>query len=207
MSILPLRSAIYTPARLGSKLAVLLVLAVLWVAHPYFTPPPPPPASPSLSPGFGILPLSFIPNADQTDPAVRFQAHGAGGMLFFTPDQVVLSLPGTTADGGQRLSLVRLRFEGADPALQITGADRLPGLVNYFIGNDPAGWQTELPTYAEIVYQGLYPGIDLHYTGTAETMGNSLSLKGTYTLAPGAAPAHIRWRYQGAATSGAATPL
>ncbi len=45
------------------------------------------------TPDFGKLPLSFVPNAGQTDPAVRFQAQGMGGTLFFTPGEVVLSLP------------------------------------------------------------------------------------------------------------------
>jgi hypothetical protein len=34
-----------------------------------------------------------VPNAGQTDPAARFQAHGMGGTLFFAPDELVLSLP------------------------------------------------------------------------------------------------------------------
>ena len=45
------------------------------------------------TPDLGKLPLSFVPNAGQTDPAVRFQAQGMGGTLFFTHDEVVLSLP------------------------------------------------------------------------------------------------------------------
>jgi len=220
VSILPLHSAISIPGRLASKLSILLALAALLVAHPYFDPLPSPPTGPAIAPGFGVLPLSFVPNAGQTDPAVRFQAHAAGGTLFFTPGEVVLSLPGPTVDrrpptatlrqpstgSGQRpvaslvapSALVRLRFEGAHPAPQVTGANRLPGRVNYFIGNDPAGWQTELPTYAGIVYRDLYPGIDLRYAGTSQASGGSLSLKGTYTLAPGADPTLIRWRYAGA---------
>ena len=45
------------------------------------------------APDFGKLPLSFVPNAGQTDPAVRFQAQGMGGTLFFTPGEIVLLLP------------------------------------------------------------------------------------------------------------------
>ena len=54
-------------------------------------------AAPALVPDFGRLPLSFIPNAGQTEPAVRFQAHSLGGALFFTPGEVVLSLPAPTS--------------------------------------------------------------------------------------------------------------
>jgi hypothetical protein len=197
-------------------LIILLTLTTLLAAaSPFAELPVPSPISPALAPGFGVLPLSFIPNAGQIDPAARFQAHAMGGTLFFTPDEVVLSLPAHAqqpaanhqqpASPGSRSSLVvrpssviRLHFEGANPTPQITGTDRLPGIVNYFIGNDPASWHTELPTYREIVYRELYPGVDLHYAGTTQVDGHSLSLKGTYTVAPGADPTRIRWRYEGA---------
>ena len=42
---------------------------------------------------FGKLPLSFVPNVGQTDQAVHFQVNSFGGTLFFTPQEVVLSLP------------------------------------------------------------------------------------------------------------------
>jgi len=44
---------------------------------------------------FGKMPLAFIPNAGQHDPAVRFQAGALGGTLFFTPEAVTLALPAT----------------------------------------------------------------------------------------------------------------
>jgi hypothetical protein len=175
------------------------------------------------APAFGRLPLSFVPNAGQTDPAVRFQVRSSVGTLFFTPGGVVLSLPTPVqapGRGAQRAvpggaldlntgkptgqhrdtstvppappTVLRLRFEGANPAPEVAGAERLSGIVNYFIGNDPAKWRTNLPTYAGVVYRELYPRIDLHYDGTEGT------LKGTYIVAPGADPGRIRWRYDGA---------
>ena len=71
------------------------------------------------------------------------------------------------------------------------GESPLPGRVNYLRGADAAHWQTDLPTYAGLVYHGLYAGIDSRYGGAGGR------LKGTYTLAPGADPALIRWRYEG----------
>ena len=82
-----------------------------------------------------------------------------------------------------------LRFVGADPATRIDRGPLLPGRVNYLLGADPAAWQTDLPTYGLIHYRALYPGVDLTYAGTDGR------LKGTYTLAAGADPAQIRWRY------------
>jgi hypothetical protein len=90
---------------------------------------------------------------------------------------------------------VRMQFVGADPAPEMVAGEMLPSKVNYFIGSDPKEWHSNLPTYAGVVYHGIYPGIDLKYEGTAS------NLKGTYTLAPGADPTSIRWRYDGTATA------
>jgi len=154
------------------------------------------PAAPvsSTADRYGQLPLSFVPNMGQSDAVVRYQAHAMGGMLFFEDDALVLSLPTTdprqTED--QTRSVVHLRFDGVDVAHRVVNAERLPGIVNYFIGNEPSRWLTNLPTYAAIVYEQLYPGIDLRYDGAQST------LKGTYTLAPHANPSRIRWHYEGA---------
>ena len=115
--------------------------------------------APGGSSGTLSVPLTFVPNAGQTDPAVRFQAHTLGGTLFFTPSEVVLALPRTAPAtrppaGGRDLSVgiprdgsdergvpvrfLRLRFPGASARPEIVGAERLPGTFNSFRGSDPA---------------------------------------------------------------------
>ena len=39
-----------------------------------------------------------------------------------------------------------MRPFGANPAPRVVGLEELPGKVNYFIGNDPAKWRTNVPT-------------------------------------------------------------
>lgn len=133
--------------------------------------------------------LPFVPNMGQNDPAVQFQAHSLGGTLFFTPAEIVLALP--AAGPEPETPIVRMRFEAANPDPVIKQIERLPGVVNYILGGDPARWQTNLPTYSAIVYEQLYDGIDLRYEGTMRV------LKGTYLVAPGVDPDQIRWRYEG----------
>ncbi len=143
---------------------------------------------------YGQLPLSFVPNAGQSNPVVRFQTHALGGEVFFIADSVVLSLPKTEVGGhpgDQTQSIVRLHLDGVDEAHQVVNAERLPGVVNYFVGNQSSRWRTNLPTFAGVIYQQLYRGIDLRYDGA------QLRLKGTYSLAPHADPSLIRWHYDG----------
>ncbi|NOK63541.1 MAG: hypothetical protein GFH27_549371n40 [Chloroflexi bacterium AL-W] len=140
------------------------------------------------------LPLSFIPNRGQTDERVMYESQGLGGHIFFTRDDIVLSLPDNPGDNLTNPSYrtLRLVFENAHTTPQITGAERLPGTVSYMRGNNPADWQTNLPTYAGLTYTDIYPGIDVYYEGTD---GN---LKSTYIVQQGVNPQQIQWHYQGA---------
>ena len=48
----------------------------------------------------------------------------------------------------------------------------LPGVVNSFIGNDPARWHANIPTAAQVRYTDLYPGLDFVVYGTDEADGS-----------------------------------
>jgi hypothetical protein len=136
------------------------------------------------------LPLRFVANAGQTDPVVRFTVKGAGHTLFFTQEEVVFSAVQEVEDETVR-SVVRLRFLGASPHPTVEGLAPMPGVANFFLGNDPAKWRVNVPTYGAVAYRDLYPGIDLIYHGTEGY------LKSEFRLAPGAAPAAIQMVYSG----------
>ena len=67
-----------------------------------------------------------------------------------------------------------------------------PGKVNYFIGKDPKKWQTNVPTYKQVRYKEIYPGIDLVY------YGNQSRVEHDFVLAPGADPSQIQMDVKGA---------
>jgi len=81
--------------------------------------------------------------------------------------------------------LVRLRLVGANPVAKAVGEAQLPGRSNYFIGNDPRKWRTNVPTYAKVRYKNVYPGVDLDYHG------NQRQLEYDFVVAPGADAARI----------------
>jgi hypothetical protein len=158
--------------------------------------------SSALASAYGHIPLSFEANQGQTDPAVQFLSRGSGYALFLTSQEAVLSLskPVTpTATAGpaavppaQETDVLRLQLVGANPAPQVAGEDLLPGTVNYFIGNDPAQWRTNIPTYGKVAYQDVYPGVGLVY------YGNQQQLEYDFVVQPGANPGVIRLSVQGA---------
>jgi hypothetical protein len=136
------------------------------------------------------LPLTFIPNRGQYDPAVAFVVTGLKSTLFFTSHEIVITAK--EKNGNESVShVVRQTFPGSSPHPVIIGADPLPGMANFFFGSDTSQWQAGVPTYGAVEYRDLYPGIDLRYKGTEGT------LKREFMVAPGADPLAIRLRYDG----------
>lgn len=137
---------------------------------------------------YARLPLSFEINQGQTDAHVKALARGNGYVLFLTPAESVLVLSGQTDDP----AVLRIQNVGANPAVRVTGVDRLPGTANYFMGNDASKWLRDIPTYSRVKYEDIYPGINLMY------YGNQRELEYDFVVSPGADPGTIRFAVQGA---------
>jgi len=95
--------------------------------------------------------------------------------------------PGADNDGPPpRNPVLRMRLVGANVKATVVGAEELPGKSNYFIGNDPGKWRTNVPNYAKVKCSGVYPGVDLVYYGD---QGGQLEYD--FVVAPGADPTVI----------------
>jgi len=155
------------------------------------------PSAPSARLHYASLPLLFEENRGQADPAVKFLARGSGYAVFFTQEEVVMSLERSPAAPQKSLSgdrpvprgaarrkvvkdVLRLRWVNANPEARVEGLDKGACRSNYFLGNDPAKWVRDVPSYSKVEYQGLYPGADLVY------YGNRRELEFDIDLAPGA---------------------
>lgn len=143
--------------------------------------------SPALETAIG-MPLSFELNQGQAAPEIKALSRGKGYGLLLTGDEVVLVAGGQNSDQ----SVLRFRMMGANAAAAVSGLDRLPGTVSYFVGRDPNKWRSGIATYAKIKYSSVYPGIDLVYYGTER------ELEYDYVVAPGADPSAIRFDVSGA---------
>ncbi len=153
-----------------------------------------------VSEAYGKLPMSFELNRGQTDRRVKFLAHGSGYTLLLTSSETVLSLrnekavsssPGSenshyAASSPLESSKLRMKFVGANRNPKIEGLEQLPGRNNYLIGNDRAKWHTNIPTFAQVQYTSVYPGIDVIY------YGRQRQLEYDFRLGPGADASKIR---------------
>jgi beta-propeller repeat-containing protein len=152
---------------------------------------------------YGKLPMSFEANRGQSDWRVKFLARGRGYSLFLTSNESVLALKRASqesketkgaSDPGPALSRSTLSESTECMRMKLVGAsaDELPGKANYFIGSDPKKWRTNVPTYAKVKYEAVYPGVDLIY------YGNQQQLEYDFVVAAGADPKAIRLSFQGA---------
>lgn len=158
---------------------------------------------------YSRLPLYFIQNKGEADKRVVFYEKGGGHSTFFTKDGVYLNLYGDQRSviSDQRLNakhqtlntkhqtpdtkLIKLSFISANKNPEIIGEGLQEGKVNYFIGNDPKRWKTDMPTYEAIVYKEVYPGIDIKFYGNNRQMEYDIIVK------PGADPSPILFSYEG----------
>ena len=139
---------------------------------------------------YGRLPLQFVENRGQLDPRVAYTVQGRDASVFLTSRGLTFSLADTSdRDTGKR-HVLKLDFVGADPEARPVGRGVTSSAVSFFRGS-PDEWVTGLRTYSSVVYRDLWPGIDLVYTGTDD------SLKYTFELDPGADADQIRLAYRG----------
>ena len=141
---------------------------------------------------YGKLPMNFEPNLGQTHESVQFLARGHGYSLFLSPTQATLSLQRYGGEGKIRSqSAVRMSVEGANEATGMTGENPKEGRSNYFIGNDPEKWRTDIPHYGRVRYDSVYNGVDLVF------YGNGQQLEYDFVVRPGSDPQQIRLKFEG----------
>jgi len=141
------------------------------------------------------VPLSFEPNQGQSDSAVQFLSRGSGYAVFLSPGAVVVNLERQQPPQAASVDTLRMSLVGVSPSAGAVGLAPQPGVVSYFIGNDPKNWRSGIPTYGKVKYPRIYPGVDLIF------YGNQRQLEYDFVVAPGADPGRIAWRIEGARAS------
>jgi subtilase family serine protease len=138
----------------------------------------------------------FTENRGQVENGVLFYFQGNPSVAFRTDGVMFVLSDAKKIDeryGGQvrvdSLAYV-VRFEGANIITPI-GLDELPFHSNYFIGKDPAKWQTDVPNYRSVMYRNLWNGIDLVYRARSD------GVKYEFLVSARADPNLIRFSYQG----------
>ncbi|EGV31088.1 hypothetical protein ThidrDRAFT_2193 [Thiorhodococcus drewsii AZ1] len=140
--------------------------------------------SPKSSPDF---PLLFVPNRGQWESDLAFLVQTPGSNVFFAADHVAFVVP----DGESQSSVVSMRLLGVESDAEILPGQPLKTRFSYLRGQDPSQWRSGVPSYDSILYQGLYPGVDLVFRQD----GHDLAYD--FVLTPGAKPERIQVALKG----------
>jgi uncharacterized repeat protein (TIGR01451 family) len=126
------------------------------------------------------LPLSFEPGSNPN----QFFVRGSGYRLVLTPSQATI-----VVENHAREKILSMKLEGANVGAKSEAINPLAGKRNYLIGDDPSKWRTNVPTYAGVRYDEVYPGISVLY------YGRQGRLEYDFKIAPGANPQAIRFAF------------
>lgn len=159
------------------------------------------------------MPLAFTKNMGQWDERVLFRANAGGATMWFTREGVTYQfirriemngadplsimdsrLPGKDVEPGSVEQLViTAKFVGANPSPEVVCEGLMEYKCNYFMGNDPAKWHTDVPNYEGFTLKGVYTGIDVRFSGYGSGQATY-----EFVVAPGANSGQIKVEYEGA---------
>ena len=141
----------------------------------------------------------FTKNKGQWHENVRYLAEVEGATIFFEknafhyqfiskPNYHLGNVPEDTMERGH---VFKAHFLNSNETVETFETGRSDFYYNYYLGNDPSEWQSEVRSYSKIEYQELYDGINL------EVYSQKGFLKYDYIVQPGFSPKQIRVAYEG----------
>jgi gliding motility-associated-like protein len=155
-------------------------------------------------------PIKFIQNKNQWPSSIDFAARIPAGSILVSSGSIAYNFLDykriddlhelthvNNNDGEEGNSLIR----GHSVVVNFIGANRqsapLPfgksnEYYNYFIGNDPEKWASEVYAFNGFIYPEFYKGIDFKMYGSGE------NIKYDFIVSPNADPSQILVNYQGA---------
>lgn len=146
------------------SLSLLVVLAFIATAPHLYA------QAPSTIPG------GYIENKGQWDRNARFLFRSEGIDLWLGRGEVTLDVrrsdkrvsrlwksPRRNGNGiATQRHVLRMRFEGANPASIAYGTDVLEGRLNYFVG-DRDRWARDVPRYGTVRMENIYDGVEARF--------------------------------------------
>ena len=163
------------------------------------------------------MPLAFTANRGQWPDSILYRADAGSATMWFARGGVYYQFTRRVerADRGQsprgvhnpadrdalvidaaagsiETILIKAAFVGSNPMVEVVGEGLLDYKCNYCFGNDPTEWRTDVPNYRAIVYQDVYPGIDLRFHSESQGLAQH-----EFVASPGTDLSQIKIAYEG----------
>jgi gliding motility-associated-like protein len=147
--------------------------------------------------------LSFTENKGQWENNILFQTDFRGGRLFleknnfmyvfYQPEDYEYLHPHNgKVTTSMRLHAVKVEMKQSMNSVSVIGKEPESYPKNFFIGNDPTKWATDVKGFSEVWYSNIYPDINLKVYSKAS------ELKYDYIIEPGGDASLIKLNYSGA---------
>lgn len=159
--------------------------------------------------------FKFVENKNQWETSIRFRAAIPSGFMFLKKDGLQYTYYDAKTMGQLHTSQAQssaasrskqqapqsqtikahsfeVKFKNANPQTKIIAQEGVSEKMNYFLGNDPAKWATDVQSYHTLYYQNLYPSVDM------KLYERNKSLKYEFIVAPNTSPKIITMQYNAA---------
>ncbi|HXZ14053.1 MAG TPA: choice-of-anchor D domain-containing protein [Candidatus Sulfotelmatobacter sp.] len=131
------------------------------------------------------LPLAFEKNVGQASPITQFVGRGRGLTVLLTGEGMEVVVPGAASKRDAPRHALKIRFSsedlsnGSNPdsGLSWRGEERLRGVSNYFLGNDPRNWRTNVAQYARASVDDVLNGVGVTVYGNEEGIEYDLRIE------------------------------
>jgi len=128
-------------------------------------------------------PLLFGENKGNYPPEVLYYVQSPESTYFYLIDKTILSYSDYA---------LFINYIGANQDVSLTGEQPNKAKFNYFIGSNEDEWITDVSTFEQVKYTGLYDGVDVVVEDTG------FGIQPIYYLAPHADPGQLQFNYEGA---------
>lgn len=144
--------------------------------------------------------LYFEENRNQWPSQVKYQVGIPGGDLFLESNVFTFSLMehvdfhalrGSNTPVTVKQHAYKVNFENSNSAVQISGFDPYTFVRNYYRGNDPSRWASNVSVFGGVKYENMYAGIDVLLYNSEK------HLKYDFIVNPGADYKNIQMAYDG----------
>jgi len=144
--------------------------------------------------------IRFTENKNQWDNGILYRASLDGGALFLRKNDFTYNFYDAEALRQNHIQgsakpikghAFRMTFVGANAEPVTKSKNPSPDYCNFYIGNNPSKWASNVKNYTEVYYENLYQNIDF------QVMGFDNSIKYNFYVAPMADASSIQLLYEG----------
>lgn len=121
--------------------------------------------------------IEFVKNNGQWENFIHFKTQLKNANVYFLSDGVVFDFfdsekiheithphsPNLSQNTTIDFHAIKLQFLNTQKKCKIHGQARQTQYHNYFLGKDAEKWQSNVPIFSEILYENIYPNIDLKF--------------------------------------------